>query len=107
MLDRIPVEAVASLRATENARLEAARLAALEILRRRHVAISNGQIVYEDKDGRLRPIEDDAPALKALEVIVKINEAMRKLNGLDAPQQVELSGTVNWTLAGVDPKELT
>lgn len=107
LLDRIPVEAVASLRATENARLEAARLAALEILRRRHVAISNGQIVYEDKDGRLRPIEDDAPALKALEVIVKINEAMRKLNGLDAPQQVELSGTVNWTLAGVDPKELT
>jgi hypothetical protein len=107
LLDRIPVEAISSLRATESARMEAARLAALEILRRRHVAISNGQLVFEDKDGRLRPIEDDAPALKALEVIVKISERMARLNGLDAPQQVELSGTVNWTLVGVDLEALT
>jgi len=107
LLDRIPVEAVEALRKSENARLDAARAAALDVLRRRHVAVSNGQLVYEDKDGRQRPVEDDAPALKALEVIVRISERMAKLNGLDAAQQVELSGAVNWTLVGVDPEALT
>ena len=107
LLDRIPVEAVTSLRASENKRLDAARAAALAVLRRRHVAVSNGRLVYEDKDGAERPDEDDAPALKALEVIVRISERMAKLNGLDAAQQVELSGAVNWTLVGVDPEALT
>ena len=107
LLDRIPVEAVEALRKSENARLNAARVDALAVLRRRHVAVSNGQLVYEDKDGRSRPVEDDAPALKALEVIVRISERMAKLNGLDAAQQVELSGAVNWTLVGVDPEALT
>lgn len=110
LIDRIPVEAVQSLRRHETARLEAARVSAIEVLRRRHVAISNGQIVYmpnDDPKTKPRPIEDDGPALKALEVIVKISERLAKLNGLDAPQQVELSGAVNWTLVGVDPEELS
>jgi hypothetical protein len=107
MLDRIPVEAVAELRATENQRLAAARKAALDILRRRHIAVSQGRLVYETVDGVEKPVEDDAPALKALEVLVKIDEAVRKLNGLDSPQQIELSGAVNWTLVGVDPDALT
>lgn len=109
LLDRIPVEAVAELRATENRRLEAARVAALDILRRRHIAVSNGRLVYiaDEATGAERPVEDDGPALKALEVIVKIDEAVRKLNGLDAPQQIELAGQVTWKVVGIDPTELT
>ncbi len=110
LLERIPVENVTALRAMENRRLDAARLAALRILERRHVAVSNGQLVYQASDdptAKPVPVEDDGPALKALENLVRISERVAKLNGLDAPQQVELSGAVNWTLVGVDPSDLT
>lgn len=106
LLDRIPVEAIADLRATENARLEAMRLSAIGILRNRHIAYSNGRLVYEIKGGVEVPVTDDGPALKALEVLIKVDEAVRRLNGLDAPQQLSLSGSVNVTLVGVDVEGL-
>lgn len=79
-LSRIPVEAVDELRKYEMEKLDRAEQAALEILRRRHEVVFRGE-----ETG----IQDDGPALAALDRLLKISESRRRLLGIDAPVVVE------------------
>lgn len=75
-------------RAVELARLENAHDAALAVLLREHVLISNGKVVFDDAGA---PIVDDGPTLQAIDRIRALSESRRKLLGLDAPQRHELT----------------
>jgi hypothetical protein len=85
------------LRKQQLDRLNDARLAVMAVLERKHVHISDGRVV-RDKDpetGLLgEPIEDDAPVLQAVDRLVKIEDRIAKLLGLDAPVQSEINATV-------------
>lgn len=85
------------LRKQQLERLNDARLAVLAVLERKHVHISEGRVV-RDKDPETglvgEPIEDDAPVLQAVDRLVKIEDRIAKLLGLDAPVQSEISAVV-------------
>lgn len=78
----VPVEAVERLRALELERLDMMWQAAIEVLRRQHVTVSDGRIVKDDYD---EPILDDDPILRAMDRLLKIQDRRAKLLGLDAP----------------------
>lgn len=85
------------LRKQQLDRLNEMRLAALAVLERKHVHISEGRVV-RDKNPETgdvgEPIEDDAPVLAAIDRLVKIEDRMAKLLGLDAPVQQQIAATV-------------
>lgn len=85
------------LRKQQLDRLNEMRMAALKVLEREHVHISEGRVV-RDKDPETGdytdPIVDDAPVLAAIDRLVKIEDRMSKLLGLDAPVQSEVTATV-------------
>jgi hypothetical protein len=100
-------------------RLGQARQAVLEVLERQHVTISHGHVIrdgepFVDLDeetgepvakiapGRGEPILDDEPVLKAVDRLVRIEERMARLMGLDAPQKVD--ATVDATVTEVPPE---
>lgn len=104
----IPREAVEELRQLELERLDRLYLAALEVLERDHVTVSQGKVVRrrvgtkrdengaEVLDGEGNPIPvyedvlDDGPILQAIDRALKIQERRAKLLGLDAPAKVEM-----------------
>lgn len=73
----VPVEAVNELRQIECARLDAIIAKAWEIVDAHHPVVSNGKL-FDDLD-------DQAPVLAALALILRTAESKRKLLGLDAP----------------------
>lgn len=81
----------AELRAVELDKLDVAEQAVWAVLRRKHVTVSAGKIVYNDSDGE--PIIDDGPILAAVDRLVKISERRAKYGGLDAPSKVEAQVT--------------
>ena len=95
--------------AIETAKLDAMEQAVWQVLRARHVTVSQGRIVgrYTGKflrdedseiirDGTGKPvleveeIEDDAPVLAATDRLIKIAERRARLRGYDAPTKVEV-----------------
>ncbi|MFJ6143108.1 hypothetical protein ACIQH7_05885 [Streptomyces anulatus] len=96
-------EAGDDVRALELERLDAelSRLADVErevwtVLKRKHVTVSNGQVIRIDGE----PLLDDAPVLQAADRLVKIEDARRKngerrakLLGLDAPTKQAITIT--------------
>ncbi|QQZ56869.1 hypothetical protein IFE09_27100 [Streptomyces microflavus] len=94
-------EAGENVRALELERLDAelARLADVErevwtVLKRKHVTVSNGQVIRVDGE----PLLDDAPVLQAADRLVKIEDARRRngkrraeLLGLDAPTKQHIT----------------
>ncbi|WP_098892259.1 hypothetical protein [Streptomyces sp. or3] len=96
-------EAGEEVRALELERLdgELARLADVErevwaVLKRKHVTVSNGQVIRVDGE----PLLDDAPVLQAADRLVKIEDARlknserrAKLLGLDAPTKQAITIT--------------
>jgi hypothetical protein len=102
-------ESLDQLREQEVHRLEALGLAALRVLETKHVIVNSGQIVTED--GRPValggiPIQDDGPALAAVNTLVKVSESLRKLLGLDAAQKVDAAVTVKYTIEGIPESEM-
>jgi hypothetical protein len=89
-------------RAAELAILEATRDAALEVMARKHVTVSNGQIIRLDGT----PLDDDGPVLQAAATIARISSTIHDLMGWKAPARVQLSGDVTYQLVGVDPEAL-
>lgn len=110
----------------ENAKLDLMERSAWEVLRARHYVVNQGVVVWHDpstqpeerqrrgwanikdlaqeiqqRTAEARPLEDDAPVLAALMVLLKIAERRAKLNGFDAPVKkiVEVE-----TGAGVDER---
>lgn len=75
-------------RDVELERLATAEHAAWAVLRRRHITVQHGHVVYDDTG---LPVEDDAPVLNAIDRILRISERRARLLGLDAPARIEVS----------------
>lgn len=108
-----PVEDVEERRDIERQRLEDLMVEARAILARQHVVVNNkgivgrytgkiqrdetGEFMYvEDASGVYRPVyvfeplQDDEPALRAINTIRQLSESIRKLLGLDMPVRIEI-----------------
>lgn len=57
-----------------------------EILEREHIMVSNGRVVSLDD----QPLKDPGPALTAINLLLRINESERKLEGADEPARVSV-----------------
>lgn len=88
----------------ESARLDELYVAALDVLERDHITVSQGRVVKDDNGV---PLLDDGPKLAALRELRQIRESFRKLHGLDQPAKVEMSGGVKYEVVGIDPDDLT
>lgn len=94
-------------RAAELATLEAARDAALEVLGRRHITVSNGRVItLADDTGREVPLPDDGPILQAAQTVARVSATIHDLMGWKSASKVQLSGEVTYQLVGVDPEDL-
>lgn len=81
---RISVEA---LRQEELQRLDELLAEAWRVLKRQHVTVSHGRVIYDEESGE--KLLDDGPVLQAIDRILKIQERRSKFLGLDAPTKVE------------------
>jgi hypothetical protein len=79
-------------------------VAALEILEKEHVAISQGKVMKDDAGN---PILDDGPRLAAIREMRMLRESFRKLYGLDAEKKVNISGGVRYEIVGIDSSDLS
>jgi len=75
--------------------------AALAVLEREHIVVSDGRIVYEgpqpaegEVDDR-SPLRDDGPVLAAIDRMLRIAERRSRLLGLDAATKSEAAVTVD------------
>lgn len=120
----------------ENLKLDLMERAAWEVLRNRHYVVNQGVVVWMDpeqqpaarqrrgwanikdlaaeieaRSAKAAPLEDDAPVLAALMVLIKIAERRAKLNGFDAPVkkilEVESGDGVDERIAGLLAKLAT
>jgi len=78
-------ETADEVRQLEVERLEDLRRPALEALRRRHLVVSQGKVMYDPDTGE--PLVDSMPALHAIDRLIKISERMAAFRGLDAPRR--------------------
>jgi hypothetical protein len=88
--------------AFELERLDRLHRAAMKVLERHHVTVSNGKVV--EVDGQ--PLLDDGPVLSAIDRLVRISESRRKLLGLDQPAKMNVSGGLTYEVVGIDPEAL-
>lgn len=95
--------AVESYRASQVARLAKMREIAQDVIDRRHLVVSASGRVAVDLDGE--PIEDDSIVLSAIDRLVKIDEAERKLLGLDVKPEVEITGNLTYQILGMGDSE--
>ncbi len=72
--------------AIETAKLDAIEQAAWAVLRREHIVVQHGKVVYLKR----KPMLDDAPVLQAIDRLLKVAERRARLRGLDAPTKVEV-----------------
>ncbi len=78
---------VEAYREEELQRLDVLLAEAWAVLKRQHVTVSHGKLIYDDRTGE--PLIDDGPTLSAIDRILKIQERRAKFLGLDAPTKVE------------------
>jgi hypothetical protein len=83
-------------------RLDRLHRAAMEVLERHHVTVSNGKVIVVDGE----PLLDDGPVLAAIDRLVRISESRRKLLGLDQPAKMNVSGGLTYEVVGVDTEAL-
>lgn len=95
-------------RAAELALLEATRDAALEVLAREHITVSNGKVITlkDTETGLEVPVPDDGPILQAVQTVARISGTIHDLMGWKAASKVELSGEVRYEIVGVNPEDL-
>jgi hypothetical protein len=74
------------VRALELSRLDMMWQTVIEVLRKEHVIVSQGRVVFLDDE----PIKDTGPILAAVDRLLKIQERRAKYLGLDAPKQLEV-----------------
>jgi len=73
--------------AIEVAKLDALEQAVWEVLRREHIVVQHGKVVYL----RRKPMIDTAPILQAADRLLKIAERRTRLKGWDAPTKVDVN----------------
>lgn len=106
-LAAVVAEPAADVRALELDRLDAMYAAVLGVLERKHITVNNGKVIQlPDEDGKLTPLEDDAPILQAVDRLLKIQARRAALLGLDAPVKAETGVTLNYVIQGVDLGQL-
>lgn len=117
-LKQIPATEVAVYRAEQLELVDELMREALTIMRRDHLAISQGRVVrmgtvYTDDDGKEKlvdgvgePVLDDGPKLAAIAEVRKLLERMARILGTDTPvkQELDLGGQLNYQINGVDVK---
>jgi hypothetical protein len=101
-LREIVEEPAEDVRRIELERLDTMYEAAMGVLERQHVTVSNGRVVCLDDE----PLPDDGPVLHAIDRLLRIAERRAKLLGLDSAQKVDVSGGVRYEIVGVDPEAL-
>lgn len=79
------------LRKVQLERLGEMRQSALEVLERFHYTVSHGKVIKDD-DGA--PLEDDTPRLAAIDRLLRVEERIAKLMGLDAPTRSEIEARI-------------
>lgn len=96
--------AVEAMRAEHLAELAEAREMALGVMRRDHVAHSNGRVIVIDDV----PVLDDGPKLDAARTLATLHAREAKLVGADAPQRVEasLDGALRYEVVGVPVQDV-
>jgi hypothetical protein len=85
-LSAVIAEPAEQVRQQELERLNTMWEQALEIAKRFHVTVQQGRVVYANGE----PVKDDAPALAAMNTLLKIQERRSRLLGLDAPVKHEV-----------------
>lgn len=85
-------------RRLENDKLDLLERMVHDTLRQRHVVVSHGHVVYQGDE----PLLDPAPVYAAVDRLIRIQERRAKLNGLDAPQKTQVSGTLTYVIEGVN-----
>lgn len=123
-LRAIRAEGAAEARQLELERLDRLYEAAVRVLERDHITVSQGRIIRTrvlddngnpiilDYDGDGKPIYkeqdllDDGPTLKAVETLLKIQARRAALLGLDAPVKADVGGKLLYEIIGVDPEQL-
>lgn len=106
-LRAVRAEGAAEVKELELERLDVMYDAVMKVLEARHVTVSNGKVIQlPDADGKLVPLEDDAPVLQAVDRLLKIQQRRAALLGLDAEQKVSVSGGVRYEVVGIDADHL-
>ena len=87
---------------------------ALEVMGRRHVAFNQKGVIYDpaDPEGK-KVLVDSGPKLAAIDrvlaarkLMLALDEREAKLQGLDAPDKINLSGGVTYQVVGVPGDDL-
>ncbi|MGW6502952.1 sigma factor-like helix-turn-helix DNA-binding protein [Nonomuraea angiospora] len=101
-LKEIPAHEVTELRTEQAERLDDMLRRAYEVLGRRHLTVSGGSVVIDDRTGT--PVYDDGPTLAAIKTVLLIEDQRAKLYGTYAPVKQQVGGdvTVTYTFEGVD-----
>lgn len=101
----VPAKKVDELRAELNERLEGFLERVEEIMTRDHVMVSQGRVMMLEEG----PLLDDGPVLAAIAEGRKLLTEIRQLNGATVPvdQNLNLGGSVNYTINGVQVDKLT
>lgn len=84
-IKRVPVEAVNELRKVQQSQLDLMYREALKVLRADHIVVNNGNVIRDPRTGE--PLKDDAPVLQAIGVMLKVQDRLARLYGLDAPSR--------------------
>lgn len=79
-------EPAEEMKALANQRLDVLWRSAMTVLGRTHYVVSNGRLMQLNG----LPMRDDDPTLRAIGSLLQIEQRRAKLNGLDAPKQVEV-----------------
>jgi hypothetical protein len=115
-LAAIPAREAASHRAELTELLNELIDVANGVMRREHVAVSQGRVVREGRpfinddgeaaidEGRGAPVLDDGPRLQAAAEIRKVADSIARLHGLNIPvrQEFDVSTQLNIKINGVD-----
>ena len=101
-LAAVQAGAVEALRADHLTELAEARAAVLGVMRRRHLAHSNGKVVLDPDSSE--PLVDDGPVLDAARTLAVLLAREARLTGADSAVKVSTDVQVNYTVGGgVDP----
>lgn len=91
-LNKIGTGEVEEYRRAQLARFELERAVCMDVLATRHPVVSGGK-VFKD-------LEDDGPALAAIDRLLAIDAAEAKLLGLNARTEVEVTGSLSYVITG-------
>jgi hypothetical protein len=101
-----PIEGIEAIKAMELQKLDWAERQAFVVAGRKHVVVTPSgniaiRVVKTDNGYEEEEVEDDAPLLKAIDTLLKIQERRARLLGLNAPTNVRLE-TVNYDPDSID-----